>query len=160
MRILVLSLAALALLAGLVVLIGFLLPATREGRAETVIAAPPDAILAVIADVEAQPDWRAGVASVTRTDTGWEEVTVRGERIAFVAEEMGPDRIRLSFTSDAGYTGAWEAVLTPVAEGTRIAVVERATVPSPIGRIIARAMFDPTEFATMYLAALKARLEG
>lgn len=73
---------------------------------------------------------------------------------------MGPDRIRLSFRSDAGYSGAWEAVLTPVAEGTRIAVVERATVPSPLGRIIARAMFDPTEFATMYLAALKARVEG
>lgn len=71
MRILVLSLAALALLAGLVVLIGFLLPATREGRAEAVIAAPPDAILAVIADVEAQPEWRAGVGSVVRTDTGW-----------------------------------------------------------------------------------------
>jgi hypothetical protein len=159
-RILVLSLSTLALLAGLVVLVGFLLPATREGRAETVIAAPPDAVLAVIADVETQPDWRAGVASVARTETGWEEVTARGESIAFVAEEMTTGRIRLSFASDAGYSGAWEAVLTPVAEGTRIAVIERATVPSPFGRIIARLMLDPTEFATIYLQALKARVEG
>lgn len=160
MRILLLALSGLALAVGLILLIGFLLPATREGRAETVIAATPDAILAVIEDVEAQPKWRAGVASVARTDTGWEEVTARGERVAFTPEEMTPDRIRLSFSSDAGYTGSWEAVLTPVAEGTRIAVVERATVPSPLGRIIARLMFDPTEFATMYLAALKARVEG
>lgn len=159
MRVLILVLAALAVLTALIFLIGWLLPATREGRAETVIAAPPDRILAVIADVEAQPAWRE-VGTVSRTADGWEEVTPRGERIAFVAEEMTAERIRLRFSSDQGYTGAWEAVLEPVAEGTRIAVVEQATVPSPIGRILSRALFDPGAFATMYLAALKARVEG
>jgi hypothetical protein len=158
MRILILSLAVLLLLVALVFLTGWLLPAKREGRAETVIAAPPDRVLAVIADVEAQPEWRE-VGSVTRTADGWEEVTPRGERIVFVADEMTETRIRLRFTSDAGYAGDWEALLEPVAEGTRIAVVERATVPSPLGRIIARLMFDPGAFATTYLAALKARVE-
>jgi hypothetical protein len=159
MRILVLSLAILLVLAALVLLIGWLLPATREGRAETVIAAPPDRVLAVIADVEAQSEWRE-VGEVTRTAEGWEEVTARGERIAFVAEEMTETRIRLRFTSDAGYTGEWEAVLEPVAEGTRLEVVERATVPSAVGRILSRLMFDPGAFATTYLAALKTRVEG
>jgi hypothetical protein len=159
MRILVLSLAILLVLAALVLLIGWLLPATREGRAETVIAAPPDRVLAVIADVEAQSEWRE-VGEVTRTAEGWEEVTARGERIAFVAEEMTETRIRLRFTSDAGYTGEWEAALEPVAEGTRLEVVERATVPSAVGRILSRLMFDPGAFATTYLAALKARVEG
>jgi hypothetical protein len=158
MRILVLKVAALVLLVALVALIGWLLPATREGRAEVVISAPPDQILAVIADVEAQPEWRA-VGTVTRTADGWEEVTARGERISFVAEEMTAARIRLSFSSDAGYAGEWEARLDPVEGGTRISVVERATMPSPLGRIIARFMFDPDAFATMYLAALKARVE-
>jgi hypothetical protein len=54
----------------------------------------------------------------------------------------------------------WEAVLTPEGESTRIAVLERATVPSPLGRVLARLFFDPEEFATTYLAALKARVEG
>jgi hypothetical protein len=159
MRSLLLILAALTLLVAVVVLIGWLLSATREGRAETVIAAPPDRILAVIADVEAQPDWRE-VGTVTRTAEGWEEVTSRGERIAFVAEEMTEARIRLRFSSDAGYTGEWQADLEPVASGTRIAVDEQATVPSPFGRILSRVMFDPDAFATIYLAALKARVEG
>lgn len=150
----------LLLLAGLVFLLGWALPATREGRAEVVIAAPPARIVAVIADVEAQIEWRQGISAVERTAEGWVEVTARGERISFVAEEMGEARIRLRFASDAGYSGSWEAVLTPQAGGTRIAVVERATVPSPIGRILARLFFDPEEFATTYLAALKARVEG
>ena len=150
----------LCLVAGLVLLMGWLLPATREGRAEVVIAAPASRIVAVIADVEAQTDWREGIATVERTAEGWVEVTARGERIAFAAEEMGEARVRLRFASDAGYSGEWEAVLTPEGTGTRIAVVERAVVPSPLGRILARLFFDPEAFATTYLAALKARVEG
>jgi hypothetical protein len=80
----------------------------------------------VIADVEAQPAWRAGIATVERTAEGWVEVTARGERIAFVAAEMGEARVRLRFASDAGYSGTWEAVLLPVGAGTRVSVLERA----------------------------------
>ncbi|UPY38290.1 SRPBCC family protein [Sediminicoccus sp. KRV36] len=159
LRVLTWSLCVLTLLAGLVVLTGALLPASREGRAETVIAAPPERVLAVIADVESQPEWR-DVGSVTRTRDGWVEVTARGERISFVAEEISTERVRLRFSSDAGYSGEWHALLQPIAGGTRIAVVERATVPSPLGRIVARLLFDPIAFATGYLAALKARVEG
>jgi hypothetical protein len=158
MRILILSLASVALVVALVWLIGWLLPETREGRAEAIIEAPPELVLAVIADVEAQPEWR-DLGTVRRTETGWFEEILRGERIDFVADEMSVDRIRLRFTSDAGYSGAWHAILEPVPGGTRIAVVERATMPSPLGRIVARLMFDPTAFATAYLAALKARVE-
>jgi carbon monoxide dehydrogenase subunit G len=151
---------ALLGLAGLVYLAGWLLPVAREGRAEVVIAAPPAQVVAVIADVEAQLAWRAGIATVERTAEGWVEVTARGERIAFVAAEMGEARVRLRFASDAGYSGTWEAVLLPKGAGTRVSVVERAEAPSPLRRILARLFFDPEAFATTYLAALKARVEG
>lgn len=160
MRFIIWTALALPVLAGIVFLVGWSLPATREGRAAILIAAPPDRILAVIADVTAQPDWRAGVAAVERTSDGWVEVTVPGERITFAAEAMYAARIRLRFASDAGYCGTWEAVLTPEGAGTRIAVTEAATVPSPLRRIPARVFFNPGAFATTYLAALKARVEG
>ena len=160
LRFVVIGAVALLVLVSVVLLIGWRLPAVREGRAETVIAAPPERVLAVVADVEAQPQWRAGIARVTRTAEGWEEVTERGETIRFVAEEMGMQRIRLRFSSDRGYAGTWEAQLAPEGGGTRISVVERAEIRSPVGRILARLMFDPEQFATMYLAALKTRSEG
>lgn len=90
---------------------------------------------------------------------GWVEVTARGERIAFVVQEMSEAGVRLRFASDAGYAGTWEAVLAPEGAGTRVSVVERAEVPSPLGRLLARLFFDPEAFDTTYLAALKARVE-
>lgn len=72
---------------------------------------------------------------------------------------MTTARVRLGFSSDAGYSGEWEALLQSTAGGTRIALVERVPVPSPLGRIVARLLFDPTAFATAHLAALKARVE-
>lgn len=160
MRVLIWIGMALLLFAALVMAVGWALPASREGRAEVVIAAAPARIVEVIADVEAQIEWRQGISAVERTAEGWVEVTARGERISFVTEEMGEAVIRLRFASDAGYSGVWEAALVPDAGGTRIAVVERAEIPSPLGRILARLFFDPEAFATMYLAALKARVEG
>lgn len=140
--------------------LGWLLPPTREGRAEILINAPPSRVLAVIADVEAQPEWRPSVTSVQRDATGWIENTSRGERVTFNPVTMSETRIHLRFNSDAGYSGEWIADLTAELSGTRIAVVERATIPSPLGRLLARAFFDPEAFATTYLQALMARSEG
>lgn len=160
MRFLIWCCAGLLLLAGLVMAVGWALPASREGRAEVLIGATPAQIVEVIADVEAQTEWRQGISAVERTAEGWVEVTARGERISFVTEEWGEAGIRLRFASDGGYSGVWEAVLVPDAGGTRIAVVERAEIPSPLGRVVARLFFDPEAFATTYLTALKARVEG
>lgn len=159
MRLILWLLAGLALLVAALFLTGSLLPAAREGRAGITIAAPPGRVLALIEAVEQQPDWREGLARVTRTPQGWVETTARGEEITFTPEEMTEARIRLRFTSSAGYQGTWEATLTPVPEGTRIDVVERAEIASPLGRILARLFFNPEAFATTYLQALKARSE-
>ena len=159
MRLILILLAVLAAVTLLLLLIGWLLPATREGRAETVIAAAPARIVAVIADVQSQPDWRDGVRAVTGDASGWTETTTGGERITFSPVVMTETRIALRFTSDAGYSGEWRAELKPVPGGTRITVLERGTVPSPFGRLLARLFFDPQAFATTYLGALKARSE-
>lgn len=150
---------SMAGLAALTLLTGLLLPPTREGKAEIEIAAPPERVTAVITDVARQPEWRDGLASVEMEGDGWVETTTRGEVIRFAWAERVPLKLALTFRSDAGYHGSWQADLQPQASGTRVTVVERATIDNPLGRIIARIMFDPHAFAARYLQALKIEAE-
>lgn len=160
MRFLAISAVGMIALIGAVWLVGMMLPATRVGRIEGRIAAPPAAILATIRAVEDQPQWRADVARVARTGAGWFETTKRGQVITFTPEEMTEQRIRLRFASDAGFGGLWQADLRADGAGTIITIAETVTIPSPIGRIFSRIFFNPQEFATTYLAELTARVEG
>ncbi|MDA0923496.1 MAG: SRPBCC family protein [Proteobacteria bacterium] len=152
-------LLAFGALALSVLTLGLALPATREGRAEVLIAAPPERVAAVILDVIAQEEWRSGLGRIEVTSDGWREVTARGEIIAFTLTAPGPARIALTMASDRGWTGEWVALLTPEGGGTRIAVTERAMVRNPLARIAARLFFAPAAFAATYLAELKTRVE-
>jgi len=159
MRTLIIMLAVSGVLAGVILAIGMTLPATREGRADILIKAPPADILALILDIEAQQEWR-NVRVVRLRDNQWVEVTPQGERITFTLDTVTATDAELRFRSTAGYSGTWRARLSPTPGGTRVSVIERATVPSPLGRIISRLMFDPDAFAEEYLAALKMRAEA
>jgi hypothetical protein len=159
MRYVILALAAIAVLGIVLLLIGAMLPATREGRAEIRITAPPARILAVIRDYQAQPDWRDGIAKVLPKGAGWVEITTRGDEIAFTPETMRDQEILLHFTATSGFSGTWQAKMVVEGGETRITVVETVTTPAPLGRIISRLVFNPEDFATTYLAELKARAE-
>lgn len=147
-------------LAASIVVAGFLLPQTRSGTSSRTIDAAPDLVRATILDVESQPSWRPRIKTVVREPGGgWTEVTADGERIGFRLLEDSDRRITLQFESNRGYTGRWAADLAPAgAGGTRLTVVEEATTPSPIGRILSRLFFDPKAFATAYLDALSAEV--
>ncbi len=160
MRTLTISAVVIIALIGVIWLVGMLLPATRVGRIEGRIAAPPAAILATIRAVEDQPQWRADVAGVARMGEGWSETTKRGQVISFTPDEMTEQRIRLRFASQAGFSGVWQADLRAEGGGTIISIEERVTTPSAFGRIMSRLFFNPEHFATTYLAELTARVEG
>jgi hypothetical protein len=135
------------------------LPATRTGTAIIEIAASPSTIMAVLEDVEAQPNWREGIASVARHNNGWTETTARGEKIDFVWTEQSPLKLSMQFVSDAGYTGEWTAVLEPTASGTELVVTESATTNKLLTRLLAHLFFDPQAYARAYIIALKDRAE-
>lgn len=136
------------------------IPETRTGTASAEIAAPPDVILAVLEDVEAQPEWRHDIVSVERTVAGWTETTSRGELVEFSWSERSAARVVMTFSSNVGYFGEWKADLHPVPNGTRLEATETVTVPDLLNRIVARLFFDPEAFAVQYLSALKARVEA
>lgn len=155
---LMLSLSIIGL-AALVLAAGMALSPMREGRAEIAIAVPPERVIAVITDVARQPEWRDGVASIEVDGDGWVETTTRGEVISFAWSKREPLKLALTFRSDAGYHGMWQAELEPQATGTLVTVVERAAIDNPLSRLMARMFFDPQAFAARYLQALKIEAE-
>lgn len=138
-----------------VVMIGFLLPSTRQGRSERLLPASPALIAETLLDVRSQPAWRRGIASVDVTPDGWTERTVRGETITFRVGQHRPDLIALTFESRRGYHGSWTGELIPQGGGTLLRVTETAVTPSPTGRILSRLFFDPEAYARAYLDALE-----
>lgn len=137
-----------------------LIPATREGGASIEIQALPEQIVDVLRDVEGQKSWRKDIKVVRLMDDGWLEINDRGEEIRFRWVSLTLERAELAFSSQVGYSGTWVATLSPIAGGTRMEVVERATIPNPIFRLIARLFFDPAAFSQSFLGQLKARVEG
>ncbi len=141
-------------------LLGVSLPETREATLSRTVQAPPALVRATLVDIGSQPAWRAGVKAVEGTlDQGWTELTEAGERIQFQMLEATETRIVLSFDSARGYSGEWQAELVLAADGaTALSVRERATTPSPWGRLLARLLFNPEAFASTYLDELEAEL--
>lgn len=151
----VLTLASAALLAGL------LLPATRTASHEALLHAEPERILQTLLDVEAQPRWRAHIASVERGADGrsWVEHTRSGERIRFEIEEHTGQRLALGFSSSRGYHGRWLGQWEQAREGrTRLRVHESATVANPLARLLARIAFDPEQFVGQWMRDFEAEL--
>lgn len=156
MKIALWIIGGLAGLAALVVLVGFLLPATRTGKVDRVMEATPAQITAVILDRASQPTWRLDLAKVEmHSATSWTETNQSGEEIAFELTRQDPSLLQMRFESSNGYQGQWEGrLVTAPSGGTHIFVTEQATTPSPIGRIFARLFFNPEAFANAYLEAL------
>lgn len=140
----------------LVLVAGLVMPATRIGKVDRVVAATPAQLASVILDKHSQPAWRTDLAKVEmKTANTWTETTQRGEVITFELTRREANLIHMRFESSYGYHGQWEGRLVPTPNGgTHIFMTEQATTPSPIGRILARLFFNPQAFANAYLDAL------
>lgn len=136
---------------------GYTLEPVRSGTSSNECEAPAKDVLATMLDVESQPKWRKGLASVQRTNesSGWVEKTQQGEEITFSLIDANDRSVSMSFVSDRGYSGKWGAELVQQSSTrTNITVKEEVTVESPIGRVISRILFNPEEFASTYLTEL------
>ena len=138
-----------------VYIFGYTLEPVRSGTSSKECEAPAKDVLATMLDVESQPKWRKGLASVQRTNesSGWVEKTQQGEEITFSLIDANDRSVSMSFVSDRGYSGKWRAELVPQSTTrTKITAKEEVTVESPIGRVVSRLLFDPEEFASSYLS--------
>jgi hypothetical protein len=157
MKFLLYGFLALVLVACVITLYGFTLPVERTGSAQKQCQAEPKTILTTLLDVGSQPSWRPAVKAVELSENGsvWIEATKRGEKIMFALQKADEQAISMTFTSDNGYEGKWNAQIFSTAPAiSTISVTEQVTIKSPIGRIVSRLLFDPKEFSEIYLEEL------
>ena len=161
MRYALIGLAILVGAAGLFVLWGFFLPATTEIRRQADLAAPLDRVFALVTDVAGQSAWRSDVGSVSMAPDGraWVETAPDGSTIAFRTTALEQGRLfAIAYQSSRGFEGVWEGRFEALPNGTRLDLMERVTIQSPITRALGRLFAPPGAHADLYLKDLEAAL--
>jgi uncharacterized protein YndB with AHSA1/START domain len=152
--------AGLALLVGIVALIGSRLPKSHVASRSVLLRQSPQDVYAVVRDFESAPRWRSDLKRMeVETRPGGpvyfrEEAkhgTVNYELVEDVPAQRMVTRIR---DTDLGYSGQWTYLFTPENGGTRVTIREDGEVSNVIFRFMSRYVFGQTSTIDAYLSSL------
>lgn len=150
----------LVLVAGIMALIGSMLPKTHDVSRSIVVRKSPPDVYGVVRDFASTPKWRADVKQVEieSTDGGpvrFREVgkhdTINYELIEDVPAQRMVTKIR---DTDLGYGGQWTYTFTPENGGTRVTIREDGEVSNVMFRFMSRYIFGHTSTIDSYLTSL------
>jgi uncharacterized protein YndB with AHSA1/START domain len=163
MKILFVSLGGLAVLVGVVIGVGLLLPVKHRVSRQATFPASPESLFTVITKVEAFPSWRSTVKKVVVVTSApeklsWRETGSDGA-ILYVADQLTmPTRLVTRIADEAlPFGGAWTYELTPSAQGTTLRITEDGEVYNPLFRFMSRFVFGHTATLDTYLRDLGKR---
>lgn len=152
--------AALALLVGIVAVIGSRLPKSHVASRSILLRRSPQEVYAVVRDFDSAPRWRADLKRIeVDAQPGGpvyfrEEAkngTVNYELVEDVPAQRMMTRIR---DTDLGYSGQWTYLFTPENGGTRVTIREDGEVSNVIFRFMSRYVFGQTATIDSYLSSL------
>lgn len=159
-RIIAAIIVGLALLAGVVALVGSRLPPEHVASRSLFLRRSPQDVYAVVRDFGSAPRWRSDVKQVdVETQPNgpvyFREVgsndTVNYELVEDIPGTRMVTRIR---DTDLGYSGQWTYTFAPENGGTRLTIREDGVVSNVIFRFMSRYVFGHTATIDSYLAAL------
>lgn len=144
------------LLAGVMALIGSMLPKAHVASRSIVLHRSPQDVYAVVRDFGSAPKWRADVKQMeVETQVYFREVgkhgTVNYELVEDVPAQRMVTRIR---DTDLGYSGQWTYSFTPENAGTRVTIREDGEVSNVLFRFMSRYIFGQTSTIDSYLTSL------
>ena len=155
--------AAFTTLGVLVVIIGYSLPKAHSVSRSATIAMPPDAIYALLTDVERYQSWRPGVKSLQRHadrdgKPAWTE-EVSGTKIPLHFERMERPSLLVSRIADPSlpFGGTWTYRIQPAPGGSTVTITEDGEVYNPFFRFMSRFVFGHTATLDEFLENLEAR---
>lgn len=159
------TLAVLAALVVLVVVVGALLPVDHAAARRIRLKQSAATVFAAITDVAAFPQWRKDLKSVELLPPRdgkrcYREVSGFGPMDLLVEhEEPGKQLITRIVTAGSPFGGTWTFRITPIdGGGTELAITENGEVYNVIFRALSRFVFGHTATIDGYLQALAAKL--
>lgn len=154
----------LILAVSVALIVGWLLPEKHRATRDATLLASPDAVWALITDVEAFPSWRPDVKSVLRLPDRMGRATWieegSGGRVTFTIDESEPTRRLVVRIADRNlpFGGTWTYEIAPAAGGTLLTITEDGAIYNPLFRVMARFVFGYESTMAAYLAAAQKRL--
>lgn len=158
------ALGVVAVLIALAVAVGALLPVAHTATTDRVVRGPPEAVWAVMTDVESFPSWRPGLKRVERLEPVdglpvWREHASTGSMTLQVTE-LEPGRRMVARIADEGlpFGGTWTYELEAAGGGTRIGITEDGEVYNPFFRFVSRFIIGYEGTMNAYLDGLERRM--
>ena len=162
MKILVGIIVALMALFGAAYAVGLMIPASQMHTRTISLKQKPEAVFAVVADVQNMPKWNTGLEKVELLPPidGKEATrqTFKGNlQMTIVTTESDPPAhlVRTMGDVDGPFLGSWTYAITPAAEGATVALTEKSEVKNPITRLMMKAL-GPTKYMDEHLRDLAA----
>lgn len=153
----------IALLAGVMALIGSRLPKAHTASRSVFLHQSPAQVYAVVRDFSSAPTWRSDVKQVdVETQLGgrvhFREHGGQGVVNYELAEDVPSQRmVTRILDTDLGYSGKWTYVFAAENGGTRVTITEDGEVSNVLFRFMSRYIFGHTATLDTYLTSLAKR---
>lgn len=163
-RAILIGVLSIAILLTVAVLAGLALPKAHRATRTTTLAAPPQAVFAVVSDFIRYPEWRSDVKSMVVDGQGGVGTVIYEEgpngAIPFRVETHEPPSRLVMRVADPSlpFSGTWTYELRPSGAGTELTVTEDGEVSNPIFRLVQKLFFSPSGTIETYLADLQKRI--
>lgn len=158
---------AVALIVLAMVIVAFASPALTKHARTITLKETPEAIFAVLADVQKMPEWNRELSTVEMLPpTDGKETTRQtfktGMKMTIVTtESLSPTHLVRAMRADNSGTpfiGTWTYEITPVEAGSKVTLIEVAEIKNPMFRLMVR-LFGPTKYMDEHLVDLARRLD-
>ena len=139
---------------------GLLLPEKRSISKDITINASPEIIYDLAIDAKTQNLWRRDVLKITMGSDSkkWVEHTKQGDISFEITKENRPHGFNLKFKAQS-FHGKWQGKFVPVNLGSKVSLVETASINSPFLRVLSKVMKFSERFMDSYIYDLKTEAE-
>jgi hypothetical protein len=164
MRWIIWIVVALAVIVGLVALIGSQLPKKHTATRTARVKLPPDSLYTLLSDVDNYRTWRPDVKKIERLPDrdgrpAWVEETSNG-RLPMFFERTERPSLLVGRIADPTlpFGGTWTYRISPADEGSELSITEDGEIYNPLFRFMARVVFGYTATMDTFIKHLQAKV--